>query len=215
MTNRERVLGTVAREVLQFPVDRIIRVGIDGVDGAGKTMFATELAYKLQTSGRPVIRATVDGFHNPRAIRYARGRSSPEGYFADSYNYAALRAALLDPLSPEGSGRYRTAVFDHRADLPVEMPEQEAMPASILVFDGIFLHRPELRDCWDFSVFLKVRFDVSVARCARRDGTSPDPSEVANRRYVEGQKLYLCACEPWACATLVIDNNDLAQPFIV
>ena len=95
------------------------------------------------------------------------------------------------------------------------MPEQEAMPASILVFDGIFLHRPELRDCWDFSVFLRVTFDVSLARCAQRDGTSPDPSGVANRRYVEGQELYLRACEPWACATLLIDNNDLAQPFIV
>src|ERR1700730_4916224 len=109
MTNRERVLGAVVRDILQLPVDRIIRVGIDGVDGAGKTMFATELACKLRRSGRPVIRATVDCFHNPRAIRYARGRSSPEGYFADSYNHAALRAALLDPLSLGGSGRYRTA----------------------------------------------------------------------------------------------------------
>ena len=47
MTNRERVLGNVVRDILQFPVDRIIRVGIDGVDGAGKTTFATELACKL------------------------------------------------------------------------------------------------------------------------------------------------------------------------
>jgi uridine kinase len=46
-----------------------------------------------------VIRASVDGFHNARALRYERGRHSPEGYFENSYNYAALNQYLLDPLT--------------------------------------------------------------------------------------------------------------------
>jgi len=215
MGRRAEILESVADRILRLPCDRVVKVGIDGVDGAGKTMFADELSTILQNSRRPIIRASVDGFHNARAIRYARGRSSPEGFFADSYDYAALRAALLDPLGPGGSRRYRTAVFDHRNDSPVAEPERLASPESILVLDGIFLHRPELRPCWEFSIFLEVAFAVSMARGAARDGTSPDPSAAGNRRYVEGQQLYLRSCCPKLHATVTIDNNDLAMPFLV
>jgi alkylation response protein AidB-like acyl-CoA dehydrogenase len=89
----------------------VVRVGIDWVDGAGKTYLADELAELLRASGRSTIRASVDGFHHPRAIRYRRDRGSPEGFFHDSYDYDQLKAALLDPLSPGGTRRYRVAVF--------------------------------------------------------------------------------------------------------
>jgi uridine kinase len=99
--------------------------------------------------------------------------------------------------------------------MPVAAPERAAARGSILVFDGIFLHRPELRDYWDVSIFLEVAFAASVARCAQREGSSPDPEAAANRRYVEGQMLYLRTCDPRARASLTIDNNDLLAPFIV
>ena len=54
--------------------------------------------------GRPVIRSSIDSFHNPSEFRYRRGRTSPEGFYLDSYDYAALRMHLLDPLGPGGSG---------------------------------------------------------------------------------------------------------------
>jgi uridine kinase len=202
----------VAGAILALPA---VRVGIDGVDGAGKTMFGDQLARCLQESGRLTIRASVDGFHHPKAIRYRRGRQSPQGYFHDSYDYVQLKAALLDPLSPGGSGRYRSAIFDHRLDAPVAMPEAQAVPGAILVFDGIFLHRPELRLYWDYSIFLQVGFDISILRMARRDAGSPDPHASANRRYVEGQALYLRACDPARHATITINNEDLAAPYIV
>lgn len=85
----------------------------------------------------------------------------------------------------------------------------------MLIFDGIFLHRPELRAYWDYSVFLEVGFAVSMARCAARDGTSPDPHAPNNRRYVDGQQLYLRTCEPWRSATVVINNETLEAPSIV
>ncbi|WP_245477848.1 uridine kinase [Bradyrhizobium guangxiense] len=195
--------------------DRTVRVAIDGVDGAGKTTFANELGSLVATKGRPVIRASVDGFHNPRAVRYRRGRHSPEGFFEDSYNYPALKQYLLDPLRPDGSRRYRRAFFDHVTDEFVPADDLKAEPSSILLIDGIFLHRPELLAYWDASIFLRTDFAVSVARCASRDGSSPDPAAVSNRRYVEGQRLYLRSCQPEAKATIVIDYNDLSAPSIV
>jgi len=212
---RRQVIDVVARAVSGLPATGVTRVGIDGVDGSGKTHFAEELALALRAAGRRVIQASVDGFHNPRAVRYAKGRSSPVGFFEDSYDYATLEAVLLGPLGPGGSGRYRVAAFDHRTDHPVEAPIEIAAPRDILILDGIFLHRPELRGHWDYSVFLEVRFAVSVARMAERDASSPDPDAPSNRRYVVGQEIYLARCEPWRWASVVINNDDLVAPYIV
>ena len=208
---RQALLETVARAVLALPSRPTLRVGIDGVDGAGKTMFADELAAVLAPSSRPVIRAGVDWFHHPRSVRYRLGRQSPEGYYRDSYDYATLATVLLDPLSPGGSGCFRRAVFDVDADLVVDAPEERATPGSILLFDGIFLHRPELRGYWDFSILLRVEW----ARNHRRRGPRIEGQTGAPTRYSEGQAIYFAECRPWERASLVIDNDDLSAPFIV
>jgi uridine kinase len=215
MPRRQEVLDTVARAVSRPLASDVTRVAIDGVDGAGKTHFADELAEVLRASGRSVIRASVDGFHNPRSLRYRQGRDSPEGFFEDSYDYEQLKAVLLDPLSPGGSGHYRAAAFDHRSDGPVSEGSRVASPGDILVFDGIFLHRPELRAYWDYSVFLEVAFAVSIPRGAQRGESSPDPEAASNRRYVRGQEIYLRTCEPARFATVTINNDDLFAPYIV
>ena len=214
LTQREQLLRALAGRVLETPSPFVLRVAIDGVDGAGKTTFADELAFILAESGRAVIRASVDGFHHSQNIRHRLGRGSPEGFYRDSYDYDALKTCLLEPLSPGGSGRYRTAVYDVEAETPVTVPEQVARAGSVLLFDGIFLHRSELLTVWDLSVWLEVPFSVSVPRGAGRGPGygSPDPEAGSNRRYVEGQKLYLSECRPQARATFVVDNSDLSAP---
>lgn len=192
----------------------VLRVGIDGVDGAGKTVLGDELAGTLTARAVPVIRASVDGFHHPAAVRYRQGRSSPHGFYEDSYDYAALHRELLDPLTRNGSGRYRTAVFDVAGDAAVDQAQRHAAGDEVLVLDGIFLHRPELRGAFDLTVFLRVPFATSVPRGAARDGGDPDPASTVNRRYVEGQRHYLALCDPQGRADVVVDNTDLGAPVL-
>lgn len=210
---RRAVLERVAASILALPAHRVARVAVDGVDGAGKTTFADELRDVLVPSGRPVIRAGVDGFHHPRPVRYRRGRTSPEGFYRDSYDYAALERVLLGPLGPDGTGRFRRAVFDVDADAVVDAPEERAAPGAILLFDGIFLHRPELAGRWDLSIFLRV--DWVRNHRLHRGPAADDPHDPRHDRYREGQAIYFRECRPWECASIVVDNHDLAAPFIV
>src|SRR5919198_4461184 len=86
-----------------------VRVAIDGVDAAGKTTLADELAADLRRRGREVVRASMDDVHRPRAERYRRGELSPDGYYHDSFDYDALRETMLGPgrVHEEAERRYR------------------------------------------------------------------------------------------------------------
>ncbi|WP_143030378.1 uridine kinase [Blastococcus aurantiacus] len=188
-------------------------VAVDGVDGSGKTVFADQLAAAIDATGRPVIRASVDDFHHARAERYRRGRTSPEGFWLDSYDYAALGRELLDPLRDGAPVRLRW--HDLAADRHVDEPPAPTPPRAVVVIDGIFLHRDELAGRWGLSVWLDVPFAVTAARMALRDGSPAHPGHPAMRRYVGGQLLYFAACAPWERADLVVDNTDWTTPRLV
>ena len=93
-------------------------------------------------------------------------------------------------------------------------PDLVAPERSVVLVDGMFLHRPELAGIWDASVFLDVSFETSCRRMEIRNGSDPDPEAESNRRYVHGQRLYFSACDPRSIAGIVIDNNDFAAPRI-
>src|SRR6185295_6981968 len=101
--SRLQFLQELAHRIDRIKRSHPIRVAIDGVDAAGKTTLAEELVPLIESHGRPVIRASIDAFHNPALIRYQRGTDSPEGYYHDSFNYRALVELLLVPLGPEGT----------------------------------------------------------------------------------------------------------------
>jgi uridine kinase len=197
MEQRNNILALIAAEIDGLTVPAITFVGIDGVDGAGKTMFADELA--RQFGDGVVIRASVDGFHNPRKKRYAQGKDSPRGFFEDSYNYPILQQLLLDPLRASSPMRHCCAYFDHRSDSEVDLDWKDAPQSGVLIVDGIFLHRPELVDYWDYSIFLEVSRLESLQRGIDRDGSKgakADLSDPVHRRYIEFVIVYLGGDQP-------------------
>ena len=144
----------VAEAVLALPADRVRRVAVDGVDGAGKTHFADALGVELNVRGAKVIRVSADGFLNPPRTRHRRGRDSPEGFYRDSFDYGRMIRLLLDPLSPGGNREYIREVYDPRREREVRRLPELADDDAILVLDGIFVHRDELSWYWDYSCLL-------------------------------------------------------------
>jgi uridine kinase len=121
--NRMYLLNEVARKLYDVRLGRPIRVAIDGRTASGKTTLADELA-AVVAHDRPVIRTSVDGFHRPRAERYARGRHSAAGYYHDARDLNSIVALLLAPLGPNGDRQYRTASFNLDADRPIQQEPQ-------------------------------------------------------------------------------------------
>ena len=205
----------IAEAILGLPSKRPVRVGICGRSAAGKTTFGDKLASSLTRSGRPVLRAQFDDFHPPgHALRSAAGGYTVESYYDEAYDYAGFRDLLLIPLGPGGSRCCRLALHDSYTDTPKGV-EVDVPSDAIVVIDGIFILRPDLRDYWEFTIWLDVSFETMIERAAKRD-VAWMPSEAAVRerylaRWIPLHALYE-ETGARACADVIIDNQDLHAP---
>jgi uridine kinase len=107
-------------------------------------------------------------------------------------------------------------VFDFRTDSPRVTDRTRAASDAALLFDGVFLLRPELRDEWDLTVFVCVEPEESLRRALDRDvdlfGSREEVERRYRARYLPGQRLYLDEARPLEHADLVIVNDDPAAP---
>lgn len=212
---RDQMLSHLVETVGSITIAHPIRLGVDGPPGSGKTTLADELAVVLRARGRHVIRATIEGFLFPRARRYRRGEDSPEGCYFDNHDYEALNRVLLDPLGSGGDRRYQPAIYDRDTDAPLSLPRWSAPVDAILIFDGVFLLRPELYARWDLSIFVSTSFETTVDRALIRERGTRSAAEIERRwrtRYIPSQQLYFTAVRPTDHADIVVHNDELQQP---
>lgn len=208
------LMSTIIADIESRRGDEVFMIGIDGVDAAGKTTFASQLSDELRKRNHVVIEASMDGFHNPREKRYRMGRDSPEGYYRDSFNIDALMEHLLDPL---GKGKpFKTSVFDYRVGSETDEPTQQVQLGSVLVFEGVFSFRPELVDFWDYRIYLDITPDESLRRGVERDPGEKEEIERKYRvRYLPGQELFKEEARPCENAHIIVDYNDPMNPEII
>ena len=189
-------------------------VAFDGPDAAGKSTLAQAVAAQMH---RPAVVVSLDGGHNPREVRNRRGELSPDGYYADSFDLDALIAECLTPFR-SGAATIRTALFEYRTDTESRM-EAAVGPDAVLLFDGVFLQRPELVSMWDLRVYLHVPESVSLTRAIERDLAVFENTQAIRlrytQRYLPGQALYRKTSSPLERADIVIDNTDPEHPRVV
>jgi uridine kinase len=208
---RRAVLARVADALPDL--DRPLLVGVDGGDGAGKTRFADDLATVLADRERDVVRASVDDFHHPRSHRHELGRTG-ETVWARSFDYRALRSELLDPWCAGLGTSYRCRHHDLASDVLLDEPYAQVPERGVLVVDGVFVQRDEVRGCWDLVVWLEVADEERVRRLAGRDGVPADLQHADQRRYLDAQRIYRDAVDPVGSADLVVDNTDPDRPLL-
>ena len=212
---RSQMLGYLADVVGSTTGMHPVRVAVDGPPAAGKTTLADELALVLRERGRDVIRATIESFLFPEAVRYRRGEYSPEGCYFDNHDYEALNRVLLDPLGLGGDRRFQDAVYDRTTDTAVSPPIRTAPADAVLVFDGVFLMRPELFDRWDLRIFVSTSFEQTVHRALIREQGALSATDIERRwrdRYIPSQEFYFATACPTEHADIVVHNDEPEHP---
>jgi uridine kinase len=209
---RRELLESLVREFAHNYGKGRTLFGVDGPDAAGKTTFADELAVAFTRAGFHAVRATMDDFHRPRALRYRAGRYSGEGYYRDAYDFALFRRVLAEPFREGGSTGFQLRGFDLARDVPFESEWTTAPADAVLIVDGHFLQGSALRGLWNYVLWLDADREVRFARTVERDGADPDPDAPSNRRYLDAHRLYQRDVHPNTAANAIVDNTDPARP---
>lgn len=213
---RRKALSNIVQAIEKVELPHPVRVGIDGLSASGKTVLADELAEFLQERGRKVIRAGLDGFHNPPKTRHRQGTMSVVGYVEDSFDYMAVREKILRPLGPDGNRWYCPQIFDHQKGVLIKPVTREAPIDSILLFEGVMLFRKELIDFFDFRILIMCSEKVILERAKVRDLAHFRDLETLLEKYLKrflpGQNHYFSKSQPDQVADLLFFNDDPTNP---
>jgi uridine kinase len=191
---KKDVLASIAEEFLHNYGRGRTLLAIDGAETAATGRFADDLAAALRQSGSTVFRASLGDFHLPRAERAVirdsvgndTGVTDPAQLaYRSSYDYAALKRVLVEPFRMGGSTGFVPAFFDQARDAAVEPTWLTGPADAVLLIDGEFANRPELRGLWNYSIYLD------------------DPNVDARG----AQELYRAESAPRTTATAIVDNT--------
>jgi uridine kinase len=87
---------------------------------------------------------------------------------------------------------------------------------AVLLFDGVFLMRPELIDRWDLRIFVSAAFEKTLDRAP---DPRPDRAQIRHRgRTTLSQPLhtvpqfYADTVRPTDHADIIVHNDDPQQP---
>ncbi len=169
-------------------------VGIDGAGGAGKSTLARGISDAFP--GRVSI-VRCDDFYRP-LIDAQYSRLTPEEAYENYFDWQRLRDEALIPLRGGKSARYRR--YDWSTDRIAEWIEVESR--EIVLVEGVFSTRPELRPLLDVAIFIETPREERIRRMSAR----PQGSTSWMDHWMAAEDWYLEHIAPHRRADLVIEG---------
>ena len=214
------LMAEVAQNIAMqaFDSERPFIVGVNGIDGSGKTMLSTELHRQLEAQGLPVTIVHIDDFTQPRSRR-AASNDPIEHYYNNTFDIDTLRNAVLAPLVARrqlGSVLLRHE-SPHDPSQLVEHSYSFSGGPSVVIVEGVFVFRPELADYFDTKIFVDIPLSEMRQRAIERDVPRFGFGVLKKylTRYLPAQTRYLEVVRPFDIADIVINNTDWHNPYIV
>jgi uridine kinase len=214
----DAMVGLLINKIKSLAIngDRPIVVGINGVDGAGKTELTRALQLALSNSKVPVTAVHLDNFTNPAEIRHS-SKDAADNYFNSTFDIVGLREGLLDPIM---QGRLPKVEFEHADPTHHQNTikhnyKVESSPSVVLV-EGVFLFRAELVNYFDYRIFLRMPLETMLNRALDRDVPKFGLKALVkySRKYMPAQKKYLDEINPEMLADIIIDCQDWEHPSV-
>jgi phosphoglycolate phosphatase len=184
-------------------------IGINGIDGAGKTTFVNGLESYLKNRNLPTQVIQLDDFHNLQSIRYA-GKDQPDNYYHRSFNIDLIIVKLLEPLRKKQGLSLKLKTLDWQTDRYDNERKYNINQNTIVIFEGVFLFRKELAPYIDLKVFLDISLKESKRRATIRDPKAD--VKKYNTKYLPAQAKYLKEYPPSKVADIIIDNTNWENP---
>ncbi|MBQ8175550.1 MAG: uridine kinase [Oscillospiraceae bacterium] len=185
--------------------DRTLIIGIDGLGGAGKSTVSEAVYGQLCRDGYNVTLLHIDDFIHPRSVRYNNSIAEWECYYNIQWRYDYLVDEVIQPIK---SGVFKGAIelYDKGNDT-YYLSNADISVGSIIIIEGVFLQREELRDLFDFMIYIDISESVRLERVLERDGYIGNKGQIKakyDNRYFPAERYYVEKCLPAMNADYVI-----------
>lgn len=188
---------------------RIYIVGIDGLGGAGKSTIVNSLKLQLQNENYHPYILHIDDFIHQKHIRYDNSKEEGECYYNIQWRYDYLVEEILSPIKRGNKIDKLIELYDKENDTyilqPIHIPH-----GSILILEGVFLQRKELKSYLDFVIYLDVPKEVRLNRVLARDVYICGLEDIKSkyeRRYFPAEEKYTLEYCPIENADFVLKHK--------
>lgn len=185
-------------------------IGIDGLGGSGKTMYA----YKVQQQLEGSVILHLDDFVHKKEVRYNENYEEWYCYYHLQWRYDYLIQKLLLPLKSGLDVNETIEVYNRETDSYI-LREIEIPAGTTVIVEGVFLQRPELRPYFETVIYLELDQETRLQRITDRDIYMGNKKEIAlkyNQRYFPAEEKYIEQCNPLALADIV--ENEVKEGLV-
>lgn len=185
-----------------------VLAAVSGIDASGKGAIAAQIAAGLERAGLRVASIGLDPWHQPAGVRFAA--EDPGGtFYRSAFRFDELFERLIEPLR-----RDRSIVLEERLiDLATDATYEHTFRfehVDIILLEGIFLLRRDLRPRYDVSIWIDCPFEVALARALRRNQEGKPAAKLQadyERIYFPAQRIHIALDRPAARADLILENG--------
>ncbi len=173
----------------------LIIIGIDGGGGSGKTTLADKIA--LEFTNTTIVH--MDDLYKQKKYRVISNLAqAPAGY---EYDIERIISDIIMPLRHNQEARYQK--YDWNRDCLDKF--ERIKPNGIVIIEGCYSTIKQLRNFYDFTIFIDTKRETRLKRGLERDG------ELALsfwNNWMKGEDKYFAEQNVKKCSDFVFDGND-------
>ncbi len=183
-------------------------VAVSGIDGSGKGFLSGRLIEALRATGLLAAGINVDGWLNLPPVRFSPSDPA-EHFYRHAIRFTELFAQLVLPLRDRRSLALDMDYAEETA-AAYRRERYEFHDLDVIVLEGIYLLKRELRRHYDLSIWIECSFETALERAIARgqEGLSAEATRHAYRTiYFPAQAIHFARDAPQRAATLVVCND--------
>lgn len=179
------------------PKQNALLIGIDGQGAAGKTT----LAENLQKFDPSIDIISMDDFYLPKPDR-PKGNAFTKPIGGD-FDWQRLEQEVLKPLSSNKEVTYQICHWNSDTILS---ETKTVSPTGIIIIEGIYAIRPELKDYYDYMIWIDTPQDLRLQRGIARNGIQT--KNLWLHEWMPHEDRYVKIYKPYAYADEVITMHE-------